>query len=125
MLAAFVPSLLILGFVLFVQYGLRHLLRYRVTPGTVDLVLLGAVPVARLPLAEIAEVREVSLGETMTPDLAGRWSNRFFGPDGRAVLIVKKAGLMPRLVLTPDRPEAFVRTVVQAIARRQRELRAA
>lgn len=121
----FLPSLLMLAFVLFVQYGLRHVLRYRVTPESVDLVLLGSLPVARLPLHEIAVVREVSAEETLTADLSARWSNRLVGPGGRSVLIQKKAGLLPRLVLTPDQPEAFVRCVVLAIARRQRDARRA
>ncbi len=87
---------------------------YRLTDSSIEIVLFRQIPVRRISMRDIAEVRVVSWKETtpfsqpLSMYFAERWGNRLWGP---MVLIRKKKGLSRRLIITPKDPQAFIRLI--------------
>jgi hypothetical protein len=69
-------------------------------------VLFSAIPVFRIPIAEVVQVTRPSpRGLWLNPWYAFRFGNRIWG---ETVLIKRKRGLIKSIVITPDDPERFI-----------------
>ena len=100
--------------ILFIQVAGRYVLNYKVRETGVDVLVLGVIPVKRIPFKNVAEIREVSWRETcrLNEDslFTLRIGNRLFG---RGVLIRQKRWILRKIILmTPDKPDEFVREVL-------------
>jgi hypothetical protein len=103
-----------LGTIGLFQVGGKYLISYRIDDKAVQILFLGVVPVKRIVLKDIAEVKRLSPKEVYcdtfvlsSPEMffAQRWGNRFWG---EGVLISKKARLFKIILLTPDDVGNFV-----------------
>jgi hypothetical protein len=112
----FVPFLLIVVpiVVLSAQYLDRYLYGYRLSDGSIEIVLFNVVPINRIRYDRITGIRSISSGR-MWLDLdlfVVRFGNRVWGP---GVLIFRKRWLP--IVITPDNAEELVREVRERVYR--------
>ncbi len=105
-------ALVIAGGLMF-QLMARYLYNYRVTDDEIQIVLFGRIPLRRIPVRDIVEVRRVAntaINPISNPEVfySERWGNRIWG---NTVFIQKARGLSRRLLITPDDPDEFIRQV--------------
>jgi hypothetical protein len=100
------------------QWGIPLLFNYRVTGTHVEFVLFGRLVVWRWSAASIAKIEVVPFWRLLpfvSPNLtflAFRLGNRLWAP--RGVMVRRNRGLVGYAILSPDRPEEFVKQVQAA-----------
>jgi hypothetical protein len=93
---------------LWVMFVLRFIYNYRFTGSAVEVVLFHAIPVYRIPVANIKWCRKASWRELGLGGLTLRLGNRLVS---RCVLIEKRTGWLRHIVITPSDPDGFTRLV--------------
>jgi hypothetical protein len=103
---------LILFVTIVFQYTARYVYNYRVNDSGIKIVVLGTLPIIRMPFSDIIEIRKISLKEAL---LANEFSTLRFGNRilGDIVLIRKSKGLFKTIIITPDNSEMFINDVNQ------------
>jgi hypothetical protein len=91
-----------------VVFGLRLLYGYRVRDQAIEVVLFHVLPVYRLPLEDIEQIRKASWSELGVGGRTLRLGNRFAR---QSVLIQRRSGWIRRIVITPDDPDRFISEV--------------
>jgi hypothetical protein len=87
----------------------RHLLKYRLTDDSVQVLLFGFAPLLSIRYSDIADVRQVSFRETLRPSLSVlRLGNRIVG---NILLIQKKTGIVRTILITPDDAGEYAGTI--------------
>ena len=87
--------------------------KYRITDDSIEFVMFGHLRVWRSGFEDISDVRVVSLAKLfVTPGLY--LMNR---PFGRYVLVRRRRGVFRSVVITPDRPQEFLRIVQEKIGK--------
>lgn len=92
-----------------VAFGLQFLYGYRVKNRAIEVVLVHALPIYRLPIENIESIRKVSWKELGVGGTALRLGNRF---TGECVLIQTRNGWFRRIVITPNDVDEFINQVV-------------
>ena len=105
--------------IVFVQFGLRLLYTYRVSPEGIVILLFRFIPVWRFAMRRILSIRVVRGREKwrfLNPFTTLRLGNRLLGP---TVLVELRPGWTgtASILLTPDDAETFVRDVDAALRR--------
>ncbi len=91
-------------------YGLRHAISYSSQNSRLDIRMLG-VAVRRVPFSDIEHVEVipfaslVPLSRSFRPDLV--ISLKWCGYRDRVVAIRRRTGLVKRIIVSPEDPEAF------------------
>jgi hypothetical protein len=94
-------------YVLFYQFGLRYVITYRLTNGSVLIMLFWVVPIFRISYRRIKEMKvRADWPESLRDIVVWNFCNRLYGRQG-CVLINRKRGLTA--AISPDDPEEFVR----------------
>ena len=93
------------------QLFLRYVYGYDIKGGHIRFLLFRSVPLFGIRISEIREIRECSGGGLWKPSLALRFGNRLWGD---CVVIQKKSGLFRSVIITPDNPEEFIKSVQEA-----------
>jgi hypothetical protein len=107
-----IAVLIVMIVLIFYQFGLRHVLTYRLTDTDVRAVLFGAVPVSVRRYRFITEVHATSpLGSPFS--LALRAQNRFIG---QGVMVSSSGSFFP-VLYTPDDAEGFARELRRRVYR--------
>jgi hypothetical protein len=104
----------VLGFALVlvaVACGLHFIYGYRVTDRAVEVLLFHALPICRVPLHDIADIRTVHRNQLMFDLFAFRFGNRFAR---HLILIQKRRGWFRRIVITPPDLDEFIEQVKAA-----------
>ncbi len=94
---------------LFLQFGLRYVITYRLTDTSLQITLLGLLPIVRIRYDSVQELKRISLREAtfnFPPWRGSDYRNRIFG---NAVLVVRKR--KRPVLLSPDDAEEFMREV--------------
>lgn len=88
------------------QFFGRYVINYQLNDASLTIVVFGFIKVMKIPYADIGDVREMTFKETLRPSLTTlRFGNRIFG---NIILIERKAGLVRRVLITPDDPSDFI-----------------
>lgn len=100
-------------------YSLRYIFQYKVENKTLRIKLFGVFTIRRIPLNEIEELKAVpvwlpSSRSPISAIFAEAWPSWVFTRTG--VMIRKRTGISRRLILTPERPEEFIRQIQHDIA---------
>jgi hypothetical protein len=101
-------------------YGLRHAISYSLQSSSLDIRMLG-VPVSRVSFSDIDHVEVVSfkalipIGPSFRRDLFV--SLKWCGYRERLVAIRRRTGLIKRIIVSPEDPEAFASILTRASAR--------
>jgi hypothetical protein len=90
------------------QFGRRLVYDYRITDGGIDIVLLRALPIWRIPFDDIEPVRIASWKELNLDFTTLRLGNRF---TSRYVVIKKSSGWFRYVAITPVDAERFARQI--------------
>lgn len=96
--------------IVWILYGLKHALTYPLQDSRMDIRILG-VTVRRVPFSDIAQVEVipfaslVPLTRSFRPDLFV--SLKWCGYRKRVVAIRRRTGLVKRIIVSPQNPEAF------------------
>jgi len=98
----------VLGIFLVFQFGRRLVYDYRITDGRIDVVLLRALPIWRIPFDDIESVRIASWKELNLGFTTLRLGNRF---TSRYVVIKKSSGWFRYVAITPVDAEKFARQI--------------
>ncbi len=94
-------------------YGLRFVYGYRVANHAVEIVLFHTLPVYRVPVDDIKLIQKVPRSELGAGGSSLRLGNRLAV---QCVLIEKRGGRFPRIVITPNDPDGFVNQVAAEVA---------
>jgi len=86
-----------------------HCGKYRITNDSIEFVMFGRLRVWRSSFKDITAIRLISFARLFTI-LALNLMNR---PFARYVLVRRRRGIFRAVVITPDQPEDFVKTVKQ------------
>jgi hypothetical protein len=86
--------------------------KYRLTKDSLDFVMFGRVLVWRSSFKDITDIRPISFIRLFTVFALSLVNRPFFA---RCVLVRKRRGVFRAVVITPDRPEEFVRIVREKI----------
>ena len=90
-----------------------YILDYRVTPTAIEFLAFSVLPLGRIPVNELIEVREIGIRETgpwhglrffLALRLGNRWARR-------GVMLTKARGLFRVILVTPGDPGKFVEAV--------------
>jgi hypothetical protein len=95
------------------QIGGPRCCKYWITDNSIEFVCFGKLRVWRCAFEDISDIRLFSSARALFL-LAHNLRNR---PFGRCVLVERRRGMLP-VIMTPDRPEAFVRIVREKITNR-------
>jgi hypothetical protein len=88
-----------------------HFGKYAITDNSIEFIMFGKFPVWRANFEDITEIQPISFARSIiVPSL--HLMNR---PFGQFVLIRRRSGLFKAVLITPDEPEEFVRTVRRKI----------
>jgi hypothetical protein len=108
------PSNILLGFSLAVitlsagQILGPRCWNYRLTSDSIEFVMFGRICVWRSPFRDISDIRPVSLMRLFTVFALSLANRPFFS---RCVLVRSRRGVFRTVVMTPDQPQEFVRTI--------------
>jgi hypothetical protein len=86
----------------------EYLYTYRVSNTGVEFLLFKRVPIARIRFANITAATVVSRGESLKKGLHLNVINRF---SRQFVLLKRRGGVFPAILLSPREPEQFVADV--------------
>jgi hypothetical protein len=92
-------------------FSLRFIYDYRVKNHSIEIVLLRAVPIYRIPVDKIESIQETPWSSLGVGGTTLRFGNRIFGP---CVLVRRRNGLFRRIVITPADADKFVEEVISA-----------
>jgi len=112
--------MLITCVLLFVQFGLRFVITYKIKSRAIEVFVFQFILLKRIPFDNIAEIETVSFRDmlfrfvTIRPPFTTRLGNRAFG---EGVLITQKSGVIRRCIISPDHPDEFIRSVTADIAK--------
>ncbi len=93
---------------------------YQVTDSSVDILLLRRIPIRRILIGDVEEVRILSWKETLplpffqpvstyfSMGFAESWGNRLWGSK---VFLRRKRGISRKFILSPKDPQAFIQLV--------------
>jgi len=110
LLWAFIAILVALAVVLGVVYGLKHAFSYRIKDSKLSIVMLG-LTVQRVGFSDIERVEVVPFAALLPfsgsfrCDVFLSW--KWCGYRKRLVLITRRAGLVKRIIISPEEPERF------------------
>lgn len=82
----------------------KYIYNYRITDSSVEVVLVGKIPIYKISLRDIDSVEEIGFKDTLTDFFAIRFGNRLLGPGLRISL---SKGIVRKVLITPDNPEKF------------------
>jgi hypothetical protein len=101
-------------FFVFLQFGYRYVLTYRLTDRSVSITLFGLLPIFCIRYDTIEELERISAQEATFkywhPGRGAAYGNRFFGK----IILVRRKGKRP-VLLTPDDAEEFMQEVRQRV----------
>ena len=95
-------------FVGFLLLPLRYIYDYEIEGDRIAVKLFSAIPVMRIRINDILEIRGCSFRELLMPSFALRLGNRVWG---KGVVIRKKRGLFRTVIMTPDNPAGFIEEI--------------
>jgi hypothetical protein len=99
----------VLSIFLVFQFGRRLIYDYRITDGGIDIVLLRALPIWRIPFDDIESVRIASWKELNLGFTTLRLGNRF---TSRYLVIKKRRGWFRYVAITPVDAEKFASQIL-------------
>lgn len=117
-LPSFILGFAVVGAITIVllQVCLRYVYSYDIRDGDIRIVLFRFVPLMKIRISNVQEIKERPPMELWKPTVALKFGNRLWGA---CVLICKKRGFIRRIVITPDNAHEFVERVRQAERERQ------
>lgn len=106
---------LFIASILIAQYLLRFLYNYKITDKYVDVRLIGFIPFVRIKLKKIVNAKIIPFKDTYKFNIKEiftifRCGNRLWGKE--AVLIEKEKGIFKLILITPDKPQEFVKHIL-------------
>lgn len=99
----------IIGLLFVHEAVMRALVRYGLRDGQVR-VSVANVPLCRIPLSSITEIRKVFWADFTLPAFARRLASRPWASTG--VMITRKIGLFRHVIITPEFPDVFIDQVL-------------
>jgi len=105
----------------FIPY--RWIYNYRIRDGQVQVVLFNKVPIRRVDICDIDDIRVASkkylfFSSDPAELFAERWGNRM---RGNVVVIKKSKGFTRAIMITPEDPEKFVSDIKRRISSRSQD----
>jgi hypothetical protein len=106
--------------VLFLQFGLRFIISYKITPHAIEILLFDSILLKRILFENIARVQRVSCADMLfryvavRPPFTTRLGNRIVG---KGVLIALKSGAIRHCIISPNQPDEFIRFVTANISK--------
>ena len=99
------------------QFALQSIIRYKLTSASIAVRICGLIPVCRIKLEDVIEVRKIRLADWFKLGFR-EWincvnlTNRLFG---HHVLITRNGGFFTarNVIITPDDPDGFIDQVNQ------------
>ena len=112
---AAVVAILIAGAVMLgSMYGFRYAFTYALENSRIDIRILG-VTVRRVPFSDIDHVEVIPFAALVPFSRSFRWdaffSWKWCGYNKRVVAIKRRTGLVKRIIVSPEDPEAFARSL--------------
>ena len=97
------------------QFLGRYVINYRMTDDSLQIMLLGVIPILKVLYRDIASAEILPFKKSLRPSLAWRFGNRIVVKEG--VLIRKRRyGIFHKFVITPDNAVLFVSEMNRRLA---------
>jgi hypothetical protein len=100
--------------IMWIVYGLRHAFSYPLRDSRMDIRILG-LTVQHIPFSDIEKIEVIPFSSLVPLSYSFRWrylvSLKWCGYSRNVIAIRRKNGWVKEIVISPDDPEAFVRTM--------------